>query len=106
MHECLDNTFFFTYGDGVTDVDINALVAHHRAQGKQATLTAVQTPGRYGVIGLDEYQMAQFHEKPDGDGCWINGGYFVLEPAALDLLDGDSCTWKVKNSINWRAAAN
>ena len=96
VRDYLDNTFCFTYGDGVADVDINALVAHHRAQGKQATLTAVQPPGRYGVIGLDGYQVEQFQEKPDGDGGWINGGYFVLEPAVLDLLDGDNCTWERK----------
>jgi glucose-1-phosphate cytidylyltransferase len=96
VSEYLDNTFCFTYGDGVADVDINALVAHHRAQGKQATLTAVQPPGRYGAIGLDGYQVEQFQEKPDGDGGWINGGYFVLEPEVLDLLDGDSCTWEGK----------
>jgi len=96
VREYLDNTFCFTYGDGVADVDINALVAHHRAQGKQATLTAVQPPGRYGAIGLDGYRVKQFREKPDGDGGWINGGYFVLEPAVLDLLDGDSCIWEEK----------
>ena len=85
VREYLDSTFCFTYGDGVADVDINALVAHHRAQGKQATLTAVQPPGRYGAIGLDGYQVEQFQEKPDGDGGWINGGYFVLEPSVLDV---------------------
>jgi len=96
VREYLGSTFCFTYGDGVADVDINALVAHHRAQGKQATLTAVQPPGRYGAIGLDGYRVKQFREKPDGDGGWINGGYFVLEPAVLDLLDGDSCIWEEK----------
>lgn len=96
VREYLDSTFCFTYGDGVADVDINVLVAHHRAQGKQATLTAVQPPGRYGAIGLDGYSVKQFREKPDGDGGWINGGYFVLEPTVLDLLDGDSCIWEEK----------
>ena len=104
VREYLDNTFCFTYGDGVADVDINALVAHHRAQGKQATLTAVQPPGRYGAIGLDGYQVLQFQEKPDGDGGWINGGYFVLEPEVLDLLDGDSCTWE-GNPLNTLASS-
>jgi glucose-1-phosphate cytidylyltransferase len=104
VREYLDNTFCFTYGDGVADVDINALVAHHRDQGKQATLTAVQPPGRYGAIGLDGYQVEQFQEKPDGDGGWINGGYFVLEPAVLDLLDGDSCTWE-GNPLNTLASS-
>ena len=96
VRDYLDITFCFTYGDGVADVNVNALVAHHRAQGKQATLTAVQPPSRYGAIGLDGYQVEQFQEKPDGDGGWINGGYFVLEPVVLDLLDGDNCTWEGK----------
>jgi len=106
VREYLDNTFCFTYGDGVADVDINALVAHHRAQGKQATLTAVQPPGRYGAIGLNGCQVAQFQEKPDGDGGWINGGYFVLEPAVLDLLDGIAALGKETHSTAWQAMAN
>jgi glucose-1-phosphate cytidylyltransferase len=90
----LDNTFCFTYGDGVANVDIKALVAHHHQHGCQATLTAVQPPGRYGALGLAENRVNHFQEKPDGDGGWINGGYFVLEPSVLSLLDGDSCTWE------------
>ena len=94
VREYLTDTFCFTYGDGVADVDIGALVAHHRQQGRQATLTAVQPPGRYGALGLDGHQVHHFQEKPDGDGGWINGGYFVLEPDVLELIDGDSCTWE------------
>jgi len=94
VREYLADTFCFTYGDGVADVDIGALVAHHRQQGRQATLTAVQPPGRYGALGLDGHQVHHFQEKPDGDGGWINGGYFVLEPSVLELIDGDSCTWE------------
>jgi len=94
VREYLTDTFCFTYGDGVADVDIGALVAHHRQQGRQATLTAVQPPGRYGALGLDGHQVHHFQEKPDGDGGWINGGYFVLEPSVLELIDGDSCTWE------------
>ncbi|MHA3960293.1 glucose-1-phosphate cytidylyltransferase [Synechococcus sp. LTW-G] len=94
VRDYLDDTFCFTYGDGVADVDIKSLVAHHQEQGLQATLTAVQPPGRYGILKIDGHQVRQFHEKPDGDGGWINGGYFVLEPSVLDLIDGDSCTWE------------
>jgi glucose-1-phosphate cytidylyltransferase len=90
----LDDTFCFTYGDGVADVDVSALVAHHRQQGRQATLTAVKPPGRYGALNLDGHQVEHFQEKPDGDGGWINGGYFVLEPSVLELIDGDSCIWE------------
>ena len=90
----LDSTFCFTYGDGVADIDIGALVNHHKEHGQQATLTAVQPPGRYGVIGLDGNQVTKFQEKPDGEGGWINGGYFVLEPSVIDLIDNDQCVWE------------
>ena len=90
----LDETFCFTYGDGVANVNINKLVDHHRKQGRQATLTAVQPPGRYGAIGINEHQVTQFKEKPDGDGGWINGGYFVLEPSVIDLIDSEDCIWE------------
>ena len=73
VREYLTDTFCFTYGDGVADVDIRALVDHHRQHGRQATLTAVQPPGRYGALGLDGHQVHHFQEKPDGDGVWING---------------------------------
>ena len=86
-------TFCFTYGDGVTDVDISSLVAHHRAAGVQATLTAVQPPGRYGALHLDGDVVSQFQQKPDGDNAWINGGFFVLEPSLLDLILGDASSW-------------
>ncbi len=94
VRDYLNDTFCFTYGDGVADVDLSALVVHHRQQGRQATLTAVQPPGRYGALNLDGHQVEHFHEKPDGDGSWINGGYFVLEPSVLELIDGDSCIWE------------
>jgi len=94
VREYLDDTFCFTYGDGVADVDITALVAHHRAAGRQATLTAVQPPGRYGALHIEGTGVQQFQEKPDGDNAWINGGYFVLEPSVIDLIDGDSCIWE------------
>ena len=94
VRDFLDDTFCFTYGDGVADVDVAALIAHHHAEGRQATLTAVQPPGRYGALGLDGNQVHNFQEKPDGDGGWINGGYFVLEPSVIDLVDGDHCIWE------------
>jgi len=89
-----DETFCFTYGDGVADVDVGALVAHHRQQRRQATLTAVQPPGRYGALSLDGHQVGHFQEKPDGDGGWINGGFFVLEPPVIDRIAGDSTIWE------------
>jgi glucose-1-phosphate cytidylyltransferase len=92
----LDDTFCFTYGDGVADVDVGALLSHHREHGLQATLTAVQPPGRYGALSLSGQQVDHFQEKPDGDGSWINGGFFVLEPSVIDLIDGDGCTWEQK----------
>ena len=91
-----EETFCFTYGDGVSDINISSLVDFHKKSGLKATLTAVQPPGRFGaiVLGKDETQIHSFHEKPTGDGAWINGGYFVLEPSVIDLIDDDSCTWE------------
>jgi len=89
-----DEDFCFTYGDGVADVDIGALVAWHKAQGRQATLTAVQPPGRYGALVLEEDRVERFQEKPRGDNAWINGGFFVLSPKVIDLIDGDATHWE------------
>lgn len=93
-----DQTFCFTYGDGVSDIDVTAAVDFHRKQGKIATLTAVQPPGRFGALGFDEKDsksVSSFQEKPEGDGSWINGGYFVLEPKAIDYIkDGDHTIWE------------
>ena len=88
------SSFCFTYGDGVADVDVGALIAHHQREGKQATLTAVQPPGRYGALHLNDHVVEQFQEKPDGDNAWINGGFFVLKPSVLDLITGDDCSWE------------
>jgi glucose-1-phosphate cytidylyltransferase len=82
-------TFCATYGDGVSDVDVTALIAHHRASNVSVTLTVVKPPGRFGAVELDGRLVERFREKPDGDGGWINGGFFVLEPEALDVIDGD-----------------
>ncbi len=89
-----EDDFCFTYGDGVADVDIGALVAYHREQGRQATLTAVQPPGRYGALVLDGDRVERFQEKPRGDNAWINGGFFVLSPKVIDLIDGDETHWE------------
>ncbi|WP_041359023.1 glucose-1-phosphate cytidylyltransferase [Nitrobacter hamburgensis] len=89
-----DGTFCFTYGDGVSDIDITALIAHHRAAGRKATVTAVQPPGRYGALVIDDGAVKQFQEKPAGDGTWINGGFFVLELAAIDYIDSDLTVWE------------
>jgi len=86
--------FCFTYGDGVADVDIAALLAFHRGHGRSATLTAVQPPGRYGALHLEQERVAHFQEKPDGDNSWINGGFFVLEPSVCDLIHGDDCVFE------------
>ncbi len=91
-----DAAFFLTYGDGVSDVDLAALERAHRSDAAMVTLTAVQPPGRFGVLSLepDESRISAFREKPDGDGAWINGGYFVVEPDAIDLIDGDATSWE------------
>ena len=93
-----DETFCFTYGDGVTDVNISDLVAFHKKQGTHATMTAVQPPGRFGAfsLGADQSKISHFREKPKGDGAWINGGYFVLEPAVIDYIEGDSMVWELE----------
>lgn len=91
-----DETFCFTYGDGVSDVDITALIEFHRAQGKTATLTATQQPGRFGAFTLKDTDttIQSFHEKPKGDGAWVNGGFFVLEPSAIDYVETDETIWE------------
>jgi glucose-1-phosphate cytidylyltransferase len=89
-----DETFCFTYGDGVADVDITALVAHHRASGGLATVTAVQPSGRFGALEVDDGRVSGFLEKPRGDGAWINGGFFVLEPGVGRYISGDETVWE------------
>ncbi|MBF0125996.1 MAG: glucose-1-phosphate cytidylyltransferase [Magnetococcales bacterium] len=91
-----EDAFCFTYGDGVSDLDITAQIAFHQAHGKWATVTAVQPPGRYGALRLKGAKVAGFTEKPLGDGGWINGGFFVLSPRCLTLLEGDEVSWEQK----------
>jgi glucose-1-phosphate cytidylyltransferase len=90
--------FCLTYGDCVSDLDIRRLVDFHREQGVLATLTAIQPPGRFGAVGLreGETRIGSFHEKPAGDGGWVNGGFFVLEPGALDYVAGDETVWEAE----------
>lgn len=97
VSDYIDNeSFCFTYGDGVSDININDLVQFHKDQKTLATLTAVQTPGRFGAFSLrqGESKVAGFREKPLGDGAWINGGFFVLEPGVMDYLEDDLTVWE------------
>jgi len=87
-------TFCLTYGDGLSDVDITALVARHRQAGRHATVTTIQPPGRFGALQIESDMVTDFKEKPLGDGAWINGGFFVLEPAVFDYLDDDRTVWE------------
>lgn len=89
-----EDTFCFTYGDGLADVNIETLIQFHRSQGKMATLTAIQPPGRYGALNISGDTVIDFQEKPAGDGAWVNGGFFVLEPSVLDYIDGDLVSWE------------
>jgi glucose-1-phosphate cytidylyltransferase len=89
-----EEAFCFTYGDGVGNVDITALIKHHHSQGKLATLTATQPPGRFGTLRLNGSGITSFMEKPQGDGNWINGGFFVLSPKVIDRIEGDKTIWE------------
>lgn len=89
-------TFCFTYGDGVGNVNIGESIALHRKESRQATLTGVQPPGRFGALEVEGSQIKSFQEKPDGDGAWINGGFFVLEPSVIDLVTDDATIWERK----------
>jgi glucose-1-phosphate cytidylyltransferase len=89
-----EEDFCFTYGDGVSDIDIGALISFHREHGKLATVTAVQPPGRYGALNRAGNQVIGFTEKPRGEGGFINGGFFVLSPKCLKFIEGDSTAWE------------
>jgi len=86
--------FCFTYGDGVGDVDIKALIAFHKKQGTLATLTAAQPPGRFGALNIRGNKITNFEEKPQGDGGWVNSGFFILSPKVIDYIDGDETIWE------------
>ena len=89
-----EDAFCFTYGDGVSDVNISELIAFHKSHGKDATLTSVYPPGRFGSLDIQDNKIRQFTEKPKGDGALINGGFFVLSPKVLGRISGDDCTWE------------
>ena len=91
-----DDDFCFTYGDGLSDVDITSLIEFHKNHGKLATVTAVFPPGRYGALDMDGKKVVSFMEKPLGDGNKINGGYFVLSPKCLDMIESDITKWEDK----------
>lgn len=101
-----DEAFCFTYGDGVSDLNIAETINFHKAHGKLATVTAVQPPGRFGALDVtNSNNVIQFQEKPVGDGSFINGGFFVLHPNVIDLIDGDDCVWE-KNPLQSLAQSN
>ncbi|MDR2026240.1 MAG: glucose-1-phosphate cytidylyltransferase [Prevotellaceae bacterium] len=96
-----DEPFMLTYGDGVSNVDINRLVEFHRNNKKYCTVTAVQPSGRFGALNFEDNGLvSSFEEKPHGDGAWINGGFFVCEPQVFDYIDGDSTVWERKPMEN------
>jgi glucose-1-phosphate cytidylyltransferase len=96
-------TFCMTYGDGLADIDVRRLVEFHRRSGKTATVTAVRPPGRFGALDVAGERVSGFREKPLGDGAWINGGFFVLEPKALDLVADATTVWE-REPMEWLAA--
>jgi glucose-1-phosphate cytidylyltransferase len=90
-----DGTFCMTYGDGVADLDMRKLTEFHRRHGRLATVTAVPAPGRFGFLDItDDHRVSRFHEKPENQMGWINGGFFVLEPGAIDYIAGDDTMWE------------
>ena len=96
IQKYLDNeTFCFTYGDGLCDVNISKLIDFHKNNKTIATVTAIQPPGRFGALNISENKITSFKEKPAGDGNWINGGFFVLDPKVFDYIEGDSTVWEI-----------
>jgi len=89
-----DETFCFTYGDGLSDVNIGETISYHRKNSRLATITAIQPAGRFGALQIEDSAVTGFIEKPEGDGGWINGGFFVLEPRVIDYIAGDSTIWE------------
>ena len=95
-----EEAFCFTYGDGVSDIDISASIAFHRSHGKAATLTATFPPGRFGALDMQDGRVNSFREKPKGDGAMINGGFFILSPSVLSELKDDSTVWEQEPLVN------
>ena len=99
-----EDAFCFTYGDGLSNLDVTAQIAFHRSHRKLATVTAVQPPGRYGSLRVDGGSVSGFVEKPVGDGGWINGGFFVLSPRCIDYIEGDATAWESEPLVALAAA--
>lgn len=99
-----NETFCFTYGDGVTDLDLSQLISFHRNERRLATLTAIRPPGRYGAVTLSGTLVNEFAEKPEGDGGWINGGFFVLEPSIFGFIEGDTTSWESGSLVDLATA--
>ncbi|HSA06027.1 MAG TPA: glucose-1-phosphate cytidylyltransferase [Candidatus Gastranaerophilales bacterium] len=100
VREYVNNeTFCLTYGDGVADINLQELIKFHKKQNSIATLTSVQPPGRYGAIELENDYVQRFQEKPKGDGAWINGGFFVLEPEIFNFIENDSTSWEGESLV-------
>lgn len=89
-----DDDFCFTYGDGLSDLNVRKLIQYHRNHGKLGTVTAIQPPGRFGALTLSDTTVTSFQEKPKGEGSWVSGGFFVLNPKVIDLIAGDNITWE------------
>ncbi|OYU06322.1 MAG: glucose-1-phosphate cytidylyltransferase [Pseudomonas sp. PGPPP1] len=98
-----EESFCFTYGDGVGDIDISASIAFHKQHGRAATLTATYPPGRFGALDIRQGQVLNFKEKPKGDGAMINGGFFVLNPEVLDYITDDGSVWEQEPLMNLAA---
>jgi len=94
VKDYLESTFCFTYGDGLGDIDLSKLIKFHKEKNTIATVTSVQPPGRFGLLNIEGDKISKFLEKPSGDGNWINGGFFVLEPKVFDYLEDDSTIWE------------
>jgi len=95
VQEYVENeTFCFTYGDGLSDISVKNLIDHHNKQKTLSTVTAVQPPGRFGALNIEKNKIISFKEKPSGDGSWINGGSFVLEPGIFDYVENDQTVWE------------
>jgi glucose-1-phosphate cytidylyltransferase len=99
-----DDCFMFTYGDGVADIDLGKLLSFHRSHGRQATVTTVKTPARFGRIGFDGDRINEFYEKPEDAEGWINGGFFVLHPSVIDFIDNDDMAWEREPLVRLAAA--
>ena len=97
-----DETFCLTYGDGVADVDVTRSIAFHRQHARLCTMTAMQPPGRWGAFALgdDDVRVQHFREKPEGDGAWVNGGFFICEPKVIDYIEGDGTVWEREPMTN------